>query len=252
MRTLAAALLLAVLPAAANAAGCPVQKPRVIGATQGYVQELGDLCLVSIDPAFTADLVYRSYAVFADGLLLVFNSYGAGDDIGRLTGAREFRFFPRSSSIGLAMDEASGTISVTMANGDTLSVDPATGQLSGSRNGQLSVDPSISPTNGGGVEFPAYRGLVLDLGFARGHSPSDRPDGRATFRDAAGQTCSVSNQEIFKYTPDGEHSFKFGDTQLVNWLHFRCPFLSPGFSPDRDSPLPAPKPFAPLRVPTAL
>jgi hypothetical protein len=229
MRTLLVLAMLA-FAAPARAAGCRETRPVIIGGTQGYVMAYGDKCMVSIDPSYTPDLVYRSYAFYEDGLLMVFNSFGDGPDIARLTAAREFYFFPRSSPLGLQMDEVRQSVAVVMANGDRVDFAAATGQPSALSRGAVSVAPAVEPANRGGVEFPRYAGLLLDLGFARGHSPSARPENDAFFRDAAGQTCAVKMKEVFDYTPDGEHVFKYADAKLVNWLRFRCPFLDPGFA----------------------
>jgi hypothetical protein len=226
-----ALLLSLALPS--RAATCVETRPVIIAGTQGYVMAMGDKCLVSIDPSLSLDLVYRSYAVFDDGLLMVFNSFGDGEDIGRLTAAREFYFFPRSGPVSLAMVEGGTSVTAVMSNGDALSFDPATAQISGARRGTVVVAPSIDPANRGGVEFPSYAGLMLDLGFARGHSPANGRESDSIFRDAAGQTCSVKNRELFDYV-GGEHLFKFTDAALVNWLRFRCPFLDPGFAPAPD------------------
>jgi hypothetical protein len=41
--------------------------------------------------------------------------------------------------------------------------------------------------------------------------------------------CAVKNRELFDYTPDGKHAFKFDDARLSAWLSTRCPGLHAGF-----------------------
>lgn len=214
------------------AAACTRVMPQVVGDTQVYMDDLGNLCMVSVDyrDAYKT-MVYRSYGLFSDGLIMVFNSYGHGTDVSRLTSAREFYVFPRNGTMAIHADDAANTLSVTHVNADRLHFDPATGQLSGTDRGTVALAPSVEPGNKGGLEFTSYRGLLLDAGFAMGRSPSGRRDASSTFRDAAGKTCTVQNKEIFQWDAAGEHSLKHDDAQLVGFLRFRCPQLDAGFTP---------------------
>lgn len=221
--------VLVLLPLAASAsAACVERKPEIVGAVQGYVDSLDSgECFADVGPSYAPGMVYRSYAFFDTGLLMVFDSYGKGTN-SATTGSREFYFFPRSEKVGLEMDAASGTILVTMANGDAVSIDSTTAQIRSSSRGEVIVSPRVDPANLGGVEFPRYGGLMLDAGYARGRSPSDSRDGQSTFRSAQGQLCRVANREIFAYA-DGDHAFKFDDAGLSAFLKKRCPALRADF-----------------------
>ena len=214
---------------ATAASACPRVDPSHVGNTQGYADGMGSgTCYVSISSMLSTNLVYRSYAFFSDGLLMVFSSYGDGaDDNPNLTSAREFRFFPRSA-IALHMDEAAGTVSVTMGDGGEVRIDPATAQIRSLDKGLVTVSPRIDPGERGGVEITSYAGLMLDGGFRMGESPAGRPNADATFRDAHGHLCTVKNRELFTYA-NGDHAFKFTDAQLKVWLATRCPAITPGF-----------------------
>ena len=107
----------------ATAAGaCPRVDPSFVGETQGYADGFSTgKCYVSIDPMSTPHLVYRGYSIFSDGLLMVFSSYGDGQESNpNLTSAREFYFFPRRAALELRMDKAGGTVSVVMTDGGIL------------------------------------------------------------------------------------------------------------------------------------
>lgn len=216
--------------AAKVASVCPRISPVMIGGTQGYADSLSSgHCFVSIDPVATTGLVYRAHAFFDDGLLMVFNSYGDGEGNPNLTSAREFFFFPRRGAPQLTMDAAAGAVSVRMSDGGRVNFDAATAQIASLERGAVTVASRIDPADRGGVEIPSYSGLMLDAGFRLGESPSGRPNAESTFRDARGRTCAVKNNELFNYTPDGDHAFKFTDAQLSAWLASRCPGLSAGF-----------------------
>ena len=52
-----------------------------------------DACFLSVNPDYSPDLIYRNFIFRETGKLLVFNSYGPGDQ-SIMTGARVFYFFP--------------------------------------------------------------------------------------------------------------------------------------------------------------
>ncbi len=209
---------------------CPQSGPVIIGKTQGYADSLSSgQCFVSIDPTETSGLVYRSYIFFDDGLLMVFSSYGDGEADSNMTSAREFFFFPRRGAPALTMDPQARTISVRMSNDRGAEFDPASAQIRELERGSVRVSPNIDPAERGGVEIPRYAGLMLDAGFRIGASPSGLPDGTSTFRSSRGESCAVKNRDVFSYTADGDHAFKFTDAELSAWLLNACPGLHAGF-----------------------
>ncbi|MDE2491173.1 MAG: hypothetical protein KGM24_10015 [Elusimicrobia bacterium] len=213
--------------ASGAASACPKIPPVAIGNTQAYADDLGDgTCFVSIHP-MNADMVYRDYAVFSDGMLMVFSSYGAGEGPD-MTSARSFYFFPRRGLPRLETDKAAGTVRVVMADGGVATFDPATAQIAGLDRGAVTVSPRIARDDDGGVEIPEYRGLMLDAGFRLGELPAGRPNAASTFRSAEGQTCTVTNSEIFAYK-SGNPVLKFDDAGLSAFLKTRCPGLNVGF-----------------------
>lgn len=243
MRTfIALALLALALPSAAApirkvpafraaaAGACPRVDPAHVGNTQGYADGFSSgKCFVSIGSMLVTDLIYRSYGFFSDGMLMVFNSYGDGEDSNpNLTSAREFFFFPRRGPLTLEMDPAAGTIGVVMPDGGRVTIDPATSQIAAFDRGSVTVAPRIDPADRGGVEITSYAGLMLDAGFRMGESPSGRPKAESTFRDAQGHLCTVKNAEVFAYA-GGEHELKHDDAQLKAFLKVRCPNINPGF-----------------------
>ncbi len=214
----------------AAATACPRIDPSHVGNTQGYADGLNSgKCYVSIGSMLSTNLIYRSYGFFSDGMLMVFNSYGDGEDTNsNLTSAREFYFFPRTGAMALEMDKTAGTVSVVMSDGGRVHIDPATAQIQSLERGSVTVSPRVDPVDRGGVEIVSYAGLMLDGGFRMGESPTGRPNADSTFRDAQGHLCAVKNNELFAYA-GGDHSFKFSDAQLKAWLRTRCPNLTPGF-----------------------
>ncbi|MBI2386803.1 MAG: hypothetical protein HYV14_12410 [Elusimicrobia bacterium] len=225
-----ASLRLPAFKALASAGACPRVEPSHVGNTQGYADGFSSgKCYVSIGSMLVTDLIYRSYGFFSNGLLMVFNSYGDGEDNNpNLTSAREFYFFPRTGALSLEMDKTAGTVSVVMADGGRVVIDPATSQIASLDRGSVVVAPRIDPADRGGVEITSYQGLMLDAGFRMGESPAGRPKADSTFRDAFGHLCTVKNTEIFAYA-NGDHELKHTDAQLSAFLKTRCPNITPGF-----------------------
>ncbi|MBI5203132.1 MAG: hypothetical protein HY925_16195 [Elusimicrobia bacterium] len=189
---------------------CVRKDPAHAGGTQAYADEIGaGKCFVSVH-GMAGGMVYRDYAFFSDGMLMVFNSYGDGEDTRRFTSAREFYFFPRANAPDVDLDPAAPSVVVTMANGDRVTFN--------------TDDAQIASVGRGGVEFPSYNGLMLDVGFRMGELPSGLPNGDATFRSAYGQTCTVKNKELFTYA-SGDRALKMTDAELSLWLKTRCPGL---------------------------
>lgn len=220
MRSLALAAALAA--ATAPAAACVRVPPRHVGGTQVYAGGFDGKCFVSVQPNNSVDLVYRSYTFYSGGLLMAFSSYGPGDDVARLTSAREFYFFPRLQEP--VLDPAAGVVAVTGVDGRRVGFDAATAQVA-SLDGDVSVSPVVDPSVRGGVEITRYAGLLLDAGYRQGGQPTGRKNGNSTFRAPQGQTCTVANTEVFAYMPDGEHELKFDDAALKAFLASRCPQL---------------------------
>lgn len=213
-----------------SASACPRVDPSHVDNTQGYADGFSSgKCYVSIGSMSTTNLIYRAYSFFSNGLLMVFSSYGDGEDSNpNLTSAREFYFFPRTGALSLDMNPGAGTVSVVMADGGRVRIDPATAQLASLERGSVTVSPRIDPADRGGVEITSYAGLMLDAGFRMGESPSGRPKADSAFRDAFGHLCTVKNTEIFAYA-NGDHELKFTDAQLSAFLKTRCPNITPGF-----------------------
>lgn len=226
---LAAALALPSAPPAPKPAKSPCRvDPVHVANLQVYGDAMGGgRCFVSISPNNAQNLVYRSWAVFEGGPLMVFMSF---DDAwgADSTGAREYYFFPRSSRPAVDFDAANPRVSATLPNGDSLSFDPAAATASAIGRGTLTVDPRVDRSLRDGTDISSYDGLLLDLGFAFGHSPASEKKRVVTFRSAQGQLCRVKNEEIFVYA-NGDHSFKYDDAALSAWLKTRCPGFAPGF-----------------------
>lgn len=185
-------------------------------------------CFLSADPQNMPDLVYRSYLLTDEGILMVFNSidkeaYGVSD------GARVFHFFPRTQMPSLSYDENSNVILQTSNPEISLILSRQEAKIVGMSGGQVIEDPKVNPNNNGGVEFKNVKGLYLDSGYTSLADPTANPSRNSTFVDSKQNKCTVKNKDLFSYDSDGDPNFKFTDAQLKTWLAKNCPKLNLNF-----------------------
>jgi hypothetical protein len=206
---------------AADATTCPNKVER-----HGSIQVQQDLsnnnvCFVSVGNFKTEGGVYRNYLFTSDGELMVFNSYGWGNDSDD-TAAREFFFFPRSSNLAFNWNEQSRQLEVTGASGDQFFFDYEEAQLVSMSKAQVQLAADVSKTNKGGVEILKYQGLMMDGGFKIGSAPTSSRSGNSVFKDSVGATCTVKNTALFTYESDGDVIFKYTDKDLSVFLKRIC------------------------------
>lgn len=229
MRIIAWSFFALFLGTASAQAAC-TEDVNVVGGTIIQRGNLGgDVCFMSINAMNTSELRYRGYLITDQGYFMVFNSFGYGNEA-VTTGAREFYFFPRTSkAMTYGIDPKTKRLNVPFTNKDIFSFDQKKAQLTSVGNGKVQITSAIDPANRGGVEFPAYKGLMLDAGFRIGGSPSGLPKEKSTFRDAAGNTCTVTNKEVFVAVGVDDMRFAMTDAELKIWLAQHCPTIKPGY-----------------------
>lgn len=221
-------LMISGLAQAADPANCP-DRVEVQDNTQIQLlwSPFTETCFLSLVPYDAyIDLLYRDYLFITDGLFMVFNSYGAGNDESTLTGAREFYMFPRPNpELSYRWIPDLKQLEVTHVTGDKFLFDTRKARLLSITRAQVTVADEVLPDNKGGVEISNFQGLLLDVGFKKGSAASGNPNGTAVMKDGVGNTCSVKNNEIFVYNSTGDNAVKFTDKELNTFLKKRCPRL---------------------------
>ena len=209
---------------AADATTCP-SKLEQHGSIQVQQDLSGnDICFLSVGNFKTTGGIYRNYLFTSDGEFMVFNSYGWGED-STSTGAREFFFFPRSSNLSHKWNSETRQLEVTSASGDQFFFDYEEAQLVGASKGEVKLISEVRKDNKGGVEINKYQGLLLDGGFKVGSAPTGNRTGNSVFKDAAGTTCTVKNNVLFKDSSGGDVNFTFSVKDLPVFLSKACPKL---------------------------
>ncbi|MFZ4403487.1 MAG: hypothetical protein ACOYOK_05235 [Pseudobdellovibrionaceae bacterium] len=189
-----------------------------------YSQQDG-ICYLSVNPVFNQKLIYRSYLFSSEGLLMVFDSYGEGPE-SETTAAREFYLFPRRlKQPQYQIDVQKNTLSVQSISGLSFLFSGQKPGFLGIAPGKVSIDPEIVPSKKGGLEFLDFQGILLDVGYARGRSPSEASQNQSLFRDAQNNQCRVKNSQIFSYK-NSDVYFKFSDEELLLFLKDNCPKLN--------------------------
>ncbi|WP_041577143.1 hypothetical protein [Bdellovibrio bacteriovorus] len=184
----------------------------------------GNTCYVSIRNHKNFDPRYRSYLFTSSGRFMIFNSFGAGSE-SRMTGAREFYLFPRKAKAPkYRWNDVDRRLIVSTTSDHEIYFDYEDAEVLAMSGATLRRSPNISPNNNGGVEIENFNGLLLDLGFKTGSSPSSFPDRTAQLLDLRNRTCRIKNKDIFKYG-SGEPSLKYSDSELKIFVKKHCPLL---------------------------
>jgi len=226
LRIIIVAMVVALAaPVAAGAAKCEERRKGRFGAVEFSVMETRDgRCWYLAGPVSRPSMFYRDYLFDDKGFILVFSSYGFGDE-NTTAGGREYHVFPRSHEVG-ATAGADG-VRFTLANGASALYSARTAMWEDVRGAAIDEKPDVRIGDEGGWELRPRSGVVLDFGFRLGGGPSADRKGRATFVDADGETCSVSNAEVVEWSPDDDPSLKFADdAALESYLRARCPGIS--------------------------
>ena len=219
-------LFLPTLTFAADATSCKDTVDRRANIQiQILFSEKSKNCFLTVTSLKKPTMVYRDYLFSSDGNFLVFNSLSEGEEVDS-TAAREFYLFPRMNSAPTYQwNDGQRRLEVTPTNGDVFYFDYDTAQINGMGRGQVIVSAEIKKENRGGVEILNYQGLVLDAGFAVGHSPSAVSSGAALFQSSNGNQCNLLNRDLFKVSGTQDIIFKYSDHDLVPFLQGRCPQL---------------------------
>lgn len=218
-------LLSAALGASQAFADC-TDKYEIYDNTQIQISPGTDACYFTVTPRNVPNLVYRDFLFDTNGDFMIFNSFGQGPE-STTTAAREFYFFPRpNKEFAYQYDANKHQLNITLPSGKIASFDTNKSILLSISGTQLKQDYNVTPSNRGGIEVVADDGLLLDIGFKVGQSPSQNPASKATFRDAEGHACQVENAVLFTYTADQDVILKAKtDDEVRSLLKSFCPNL---------------------------
>lgn len=179
-------------------------------------------CWLSYSKAKGSSMNYRSVLFTSDGSIMVFNSFDESDGVAH--GARVFTTFPRNRAPTFE-PLADGMLLRTSTEGFDWIVNAQTKHVTRSSRATVTETTEVKLANHGGIEIVDHDFLILDSGWMNQADPTSVPRRMSTFIDKMGTRCDVRNFEIFEIDSEGEHHFKFTDTELSPFLAQRCPSL---------------------------
>lgn len=167
----------------------------------------GKTCYLTLHPRNAYEtMIYRDFLISSQGLLMVFNSF-SDSDFDAATGAREFYFLGQSFN-GYQWNLKGDRVEVKAFGNKVFQFNTATADLIALSGSQLSIKEEIVPENRGGVEILKNTGgVVLDAGFAQGHSPAVETNQQAVLKNSNNQICKIKNNKLFSII-DGDPQLK--------------------------------------------
>jgi|GEM_PF-7046370 len=154
------------------------------------------------------DIASRTIAVNSQGLFqVIVADETIPGPLSKITGTHTFYLLPGMSGRIVpetSLDERGGAFQITAMNGETFRVNSETARIESYSGGSVHEDDQISLGPTGGVTFHSIQsGLLLDCGWKTGNVATTRPNGACEVRDSKGQSCSVPNSLLFRYTRVG-------------------------------------------------
>ena len=147
---------------------------------------------------------YRNITFNNDGLIQVFSNF-PGTTNSNSTGARVFYLFPKraqhfqysASSDGLSFTHPSGAIFQFNKSGRITSKDM-----------KVAVANDVNSKNNSGIEMSHYSsGIIIDIGYKMGNSPTLNKNGVVIISDKNNKKCTLKNTDI--------HKIKGSDFELI-------------------------------------
>lgn len=176
-------------------------------------------CFVSVHYNPNFELRYRDFLMTNEGLLMVFNSFGVGDEAST-TGAREF-FFPSKVKTNTSVSFKNGIISVVLTDDVTITFSSKTGKILKMTNMNFSLASKVVPSNKGGLEISNSKVVYVDGGFTLGKSPTTVDAGKSYIKKLT-QSCQLVNRELFDNS-NGEAILRFKNKEFDAFVAQRCP-----------------------------
>lgn len=140
---------------------------------------------------------YRNITFNDDGLIQIFSNF-PGTTNSNSTGARVFYLFPKRSTKSTYKATSEG-LTFAHPSGADFFFDKA-GKMS-SKSVKMTVASNINSKNNSGIEISNYpQGIVIDIGYKMGNSPTLNKNGVVTITDKNFKKCSIKNTDFHKIT----------------------------------------------------
>lgn len=196
--------------------------PSNVGKYGNGFQYQDMFCRMMISSDRTDSTSYRNLTFTDEGLIQVFSNF-PGTTNSNSTGARVFYLFPLKTqktikevdSTHLSLKHPSGADFVFDQNGHVSSP-----QL------KMKVDRNVNSKNKSGIEIETFsKGLVVDLGYRQGNTPTVNKDAPVTITDKSGKTCKMINSDINRISKDHVELIYKTNEAMYAFFKKRCPQL---------------------------
>ncbi len=165
---------------------------------------------------------YRNLTFTDEGLIQVFSNF-PGTTNSNSTGVRVFYLFPLKTD--KSIKEADAThLSFKHPSGADLIFDQ-NGHLS-SPQLKMKIDRQVNSKNKSGIEIESFsNGIVVDLGYRQGNTPTLNKDAVVTITDKNGKTCKMINSDLNIISKDNVELRYKSNEAMYTFLSKRCPQL---------------------------
>jgi hypothetical protein len=179
-------------------------------------------CKIKIAADSSSASTSREILFTDSGLIQVFANF-PGAKNSTSTGAHVFYLFPTREDKKISSADESH-LSVTHPSGVSFVFDKF-GHIS-SPDLQMKVSNEITPNNKAGIEIDGYsKGIVIDLGYRVGNTPTLNKSAVVTVTDKNKKKCTLENSE-FNKIENGEASLIYKTNEsLHGFLRKKCPNL---------------------------
>lgn len=200
------------------AADCPTAS----GKYGDGIQYQNMFCRIMISADKTDAKSYRNFTFTDEGQIQVFSNF-PGTTNSNSTGARVYYLFPFKEKKDIT--EINTThLTVKHPSGVVFDFDK-TGRVS-SPDLKMKVSKEINSQNKSGVEIESFQnGLVVDLGYRMGASPTNNKNAAVTITDKNNKKCSMQNSDLNKINKDEVQLIYKTNEELHKFLATKCPKL---------------------------
>lgn len=196
--------------------------PEARGKYGDGIQYQDMFCRIMVSADKTDSKSYRNITFTDEGLVQIFSNF-PGTTNSNSTGARVYYLFPYKEQKSITQIDAEG-LSVKHPSGVRFNFDkngkPSSPDL------QMKVSKEINSQNKSGVEIESFpNGIVVDLGYRAGASPTNNKNAVVTITDKNKKKCTMVNSDINKINKDDVELIYKTNEELHKFLSKKCPKL---------------------------
>lgn len=196
--------------------------PEARGKYGNGVQYQDMFCRIMVSADKTDSKSYRNITFTDEGMIQVFSNF-PGTTNSNSTGARVYYLFPFKEKKAIIATGPEG-LSVKHPSGVVFNFDKE-GKVSSSQL-KMKVSKEINSQNKSGIEIESFsNGIVVDLGYRGGASPTNNKNAAVTITDKNKKKCTMLNSDLNKINKDDVELIYKNNEDLHKFLSKKCPKL---------------------------